>query len=48
MVPPPLVVANESYLPALPKFKTLLRARPDLESKVALQTRRQLKSLFFS
>jgi len=48
MVPSSLVIANEYYLPALPKFKTLLCARPDQESKAALETRQQLKSLFFS
>jgi hypothetical protein len=33
MVPPSLVVANEYYLPALPKFKTLLCARPTWNRK---------------
>jgi DNA-binding transcriptional LysR family regulator len=48
MVPASLVIAKEYYLPALPKFKTLLCARPDQESKAGLETRQQLKSLFFS
>jgi hypothetical protein len=35
------------WLPALPKFKTLLCARRNQQSKAALETRQRLKSLFF-
>jgi DNA-binding transcriptional LysR family regulator len=48
IVPASLVVANEYYLPTLPKLKMLLCARPDQESKLALETLQQLKSLFFN
>lgn len=47
MVPSTLVVANEYYLPPLPRFKALLYQRPDVESAVATAVRTQLASLFF-
>ena len=46
-VPPSLVRAEESYLPALPSAKALLCARLGLESPIASEVMRKLSALFF-
>jgi DNA-binding transcriptional LysR family regulator len=47
-VPPTLVRAEESYLPALPSVKALLCARLALETPKASEVMRSLSTLFFN